>query len=102
MAGTTVYHEGTFARNLGESGMRRLVSTLLVLAMGMTGRADEPKTAEVVRGNNEFAVDLYGRLRQRPGNLFLSPFSLSTALAMTYAGARGETAEQLAKTLQFT
>ena len=56
----------------------------------------------VVEGNNRFALDLYGRLRSgRPGNLFFSPGSLSTALAMTYAGARGQTAEQMAQVLHF-
>jgi serpin B len=56
----------------------------------------------VVRGNNEFALDLYGRLRGEEGNLFYSPYSISTALAMTYAGARGETAEQMARVLHFS
>lgn len=58
-------------------------------------------TAAAVQGNTAFALDLYGRLRGKPGNLFLSPYSISTALAMTYAGARGETAAQMAKSLHF-
>jgi len=49
--------------------------------------------------NNEFSVMLYGQLRQRPGNLFFSPFSIRTALGMTHAGARGETAMQMQKVL---
>jgi serpin B len=57
--------------------------------------------AAVVGGNTQFALDLYARLRARPGNLFVSPYSLSTALAMTRAGARGETANQMDKTLHF-
>ena len=56
---------------------------------------------DIVRGNNRFAIDLLGRVRDQPGNLFFSPDSLSTALAMTYAGARGETAPQMAKALHF-
>ncbi len=56
----------------------------------------------VVEGNNAFAVALYGRLRNQSGNLFFSPESISTALAMAYAGARGGTASQMAKTLHFT
>lgn len=82
--------------------MRRFAMMFLVLGMAAMGRAEEPKVTEVVRGNNQFALDLYGRLRERPGNLFLSPHSISTALAMTYAGARGETAEQMAATLHFS
>lgn len=55
----------------------------------------------VVQGNNEFALELYARLRAEEGNLFLSPYSISTALAMTYAGARGRTEAQMAKVLHF-
>jgi serpin B len=56
----------------------------------------------VVEGNNVFAVALYGRLRNQSGNLFFSPESISTALAMACAGARGDTASEMAKTLHFT
>jgi serpin B len=55
----------------------------------------------VVAGNTEFALDLYAKLRSEEGNLFLSPYSISTALAMTYAGARGETERQMADVLHF-
>jgi len=56
----------------------------------------------LVSGNNAFALDLYKRLAIEKGNLFLSPYSISSALSMTYAGARGETARQMAKVLRFT
>ena len=62
---------------------------------------DGPTTA-LVQGNSEFALDLYSKLSQGNGNRFLSPVSISTALAMTYAGAHEETARQIAKTLHFT
>ncbi len=52
-------------------------------------------------GNAAFAFDLYRTLRAEGGNLFFSPHSISTALAMTYAGAAGETASQMAATLHF-
>lgn len=60
-----------------------------------------PLPQAVVDGNTRFALELYGHLRKRPGNLFFSPASISTALSMTWAGARGETAQQLASTLHF-
>jgi serpin B len=55
----------------------------------------------IAEGNNLFALDLYAKLRAQDGNLFFSPYSLSTALAMTYAGARGKTAQQMADVLHF-
>lgn len=58
--------------------------------------------AEAAQDNNAFAIELYGQLRNQSGNLFFSPESISTALAMTYAAARGHTAAEMAKTLHFT
>jgi len=70
------------------------------------GPQDDMKT--VVGGNTEFAFDLYAKLKDDPdikedgGNLFFSPYSISTALAMTWAGARGLTEKQMAEVLHFT
>jgi serpin B len=55
-----------------------------------------------VDGNTSFALDLYGRLRTTPGNFFYSPHSISSALAMTWAGARGQTESDMASALHFT
>jgi serpin B len=55
----------------------------------------------VVSGNTAFAIDLYQQLRAQPGNLLFSPFSISTALAMTYVGARSQTAAEMADVLHF-
>lgn len=64
--------------------------------------ATEAETAEQVAGNSAFAFGLYQSLRSgRDGNLFYSPYSISLALAMTHAGAHGETEQQMAETLQF-
>lgn len=55
-----------------------------------------------LEGNTTFSLELYAQLKRKEGNLFFSPYSISTALAMTYAGARGNTARQMAQVLHFT
>ncbi len=61
-----------------------------------------PAVSDLVAGNTAFALDLYAAVRQdSAGNLLFSPYSVSQALAMAYAGARGETAAQMAETLAF-
>ncbi len=56
---------------------------------------------QLVIGNNQFSVDLYSRLKDKKGSLFFSPYSISTALAMAYAGARDKTREEMAEALHF-
>ena len=54
----------------------------------------------LVEANNAFAIDLYKKIAEtEKGNIFFSPYSIHAALSMTYAGARGETATQMAKVL---
>ncbi len=70
-------------------------------------RVEDPQVpaadaAELEAGNTAFAFDLYRELGAEPGNLFFSPHSISTALAMTYAGARTATEQEMAATLHFT
>ena len=86
----------------------RTVITLVLAAMlvSLAGSwrlavAGEGNMSSVVAGNTAFGLDLYAKLRQTPGNQFFSPLSISTALAMTYGGARGETETQMAKVLHF-
>lgn len=56
---------------------------------------------QAVAGNSAFTFDLYHAIREDEDNIFFSPYSISVALAMTYAGARSETAQQMADTLHF-
>src|SRR5688500_8254083 len=80
--------------------MKRLIAGLLAfVSVAATPAAERPDTSALVKGNTQFALELYAKLRDRDGNLFLSPFSISTALAMTSAGARGKTLEQMTATL---
>ncbi|MCL2648016.1 MAG: serpin family protein [Phycisphaerales bacterium] len=90
--------------------MRRVGLWVLVAAIlgvvASTDAADGPAVADRQEGKvvdtTAFAADLYARLAaQSKDNLFFSPTSIETALAMTYAGARGNTAAQMAKTLHF-
>jgi serpin B len=81
-----------------------IVSAVLCAAVScMAIEPNQPSqlTGSIVEGNNKFALELYALLRNQEGNLFLSPYSISTALAMTCAGARGQTEQEMAKTLQF-
>lgn len=72
------------------------------MAVSFTFAAEKyPDYKSAVAGNNSFALDLYSMLKAEQGNLFFSPFSISPALAMTYGGARGDTAEEMAKALHF-
>jgi serpin B len=63
--------------------------------------AVSPEIKSTVNGNTAFALDLYHKLKDRPGNLFFSPYSISTSLAMTYAGVRGQTETEMASVLHF-
>ena len=61
--------------------------------------------AEVVTANNQFAIAMYQQINGQPDqadkNVFFSPYSLSTAMAMVYAAAEGETKAQIQKTFHY-
>ena len=68
----------------------------------MTRFAEMTELKPLIEANTAFALHLYGKLRAADGNLFFSPYSISSALAMAYAGAGGETARQMEQVLHFT
>jgi serpin B len=57
------------------------------------------KERAMATSTTEFGYDLFGKLREKAGNLFFSPLSIETALAMTSGGARGETLAEMSKVL---
>ena len=59
------------------------------------------ESRNIVKGNSEFAFNLYSKLKETKGNLFFSPYSISTVLAMVYVGARGQTKEEMSRVLRF-
>ncbi len=81
----------------------RLSASLLIsFGIGLAASVQAAQTESLVEGNTAFALDLYARLSGAPGNLFFSPYSISTCLAMTYAGARGDTETQMGRVLHFS
>jgi len=63
--------------------------------------AGTAQVQSLVASNTTFALNLYSQLAATPGNLFFSPYSISTCLAMVYAGARGNTELQMSQVLGF-
>jgi len=87
--------------------MKKILIFFLTLFFAKAFAAGSNDIKTVVTGNTTFALALYGKLNDpnaitSKGNLFFSPHSVSTALAMTYGGARGETQKQMATALHFT
>lgn len=72
------------------------------LARDTTPDIDNSQFDQQVQNNNQFALDLFHQLRAETAeDVVTSPLSISTALAMTYAGAGGTTKDQMAQTLRF-
>ncbi|MDY0188255.1 MAG: serpin family protein [Syntrophus sp. (in: bacteria)] len=81
-----------------------LSSAILAVLLATPGHSvscEDGLVESLVKGNSTFAVKLYGELRSTEGNLFFSPFSISSAMGMTYAGARKNTAREMAEVLSF-
>ncbi|MBN2127363.1 MAG: serpin family protein [Candidatus Diapherotrites archaeon] len=56
---------------------------------------------EAVNANNQFAFELYNKYSSKEENIFFSPYSISTALGMTFEGAKGQTAEEMREVFHF-
>lgn len=90
---------------------RRAIAAFLLMvsvfdATASNAQISDAEVKAFVQGNTAFALDLYAQLKELPdiqklgGNLFFSPYSVSTALAMTVNGARGDTAKQMVSVLR--
>ena len=79
-----------------------VISCICIAALSISIAEEKPVPNDIVAGNNAFSIELYQKLKNAEGNLFFSPYSISTALAMTYAGARGNTEKQMATTMHFS
>jgi serpin B len=90
-------------KRMSMMGVGLLACAGLALAAEETTPAKTGKTAAetLAAGNRTFAVKLYRELSGTNGNLFFSPYSISSALGMTYAGARENTAAEMARALEF-
>ena len=91
-----MHHNSRFAGCLAP-----MLAVLCLGGMAAHVRAQNKDLATLVEGNNQFALDLYQQLGNKSGNKFFSPYSISTALGMTYGGAKGQTAQEMAHTLHF-
>jgi serine protease inhibitor len=81
-----------------------MISVGLLFSCGsaLASGAPSGQIQPLVEGNTAFALDLYSHLKNGSPNIFFSPYSISTCLAMTWAGARGDTARQMAEVLHFS
>lgn len=81
--------------------MFSVVLTVHFAASKEASPSEQSLRESFVKGNTVFAVKSYRELGGKEGNLFFSPFSVSSALGMTYAGARGNTEKEMKEVLYF-
>ncbi len=79
--------------------MKKILLACLIL-MG-TNAINAQSYTKTVKENNRFSFELFREVFEADANSFISPYSISSALAMTYAGARGNTEKQMADVLHF-
>jgi serpin B len=88
--------------------IKRMLILLVAITLSSNSLAIDNQAARekinnkiIVDGNNKFAFKLFAKLQSTKGNLFFSPYSISTALAMAHTGARNETESQMTGALHF-
>ncbi len=77
------------------------VIIILIFIITISYLSAENPNKKFIEDNNAFAFELYEQLAEEDGNVFFSPYSITTALAMTYAGARGNTEKEMSEVLHF-
>jgi serpin B len=75
------------------------VITLTSVLLYPSATEEQASSRRVADQANAFALSFYSRLRRQEGNLAFSPYSVFSALAWAYAGARGKTAQEMAQGL---
>jgi len=83
---------------------KRILVVIFALSLfsGLISQEGDIDLQSLVQGNTTFALDLYQKVRDNEGNIFFSPYSISTAFAMTFAGAQCETQKQMAEVFHFS
>ncbi len=76
------------------------ISRIIVLCLFVSSATAQPGK-QTVTGNNTFAFELFKIIFKKDSNVFLSPYSISSAMVMTYAGARNETERQMSRVLHY-
>jgi serpin B len=57
--------------------------------------------SDIVNGNNQFALDMFSKLGGQQQNVFFSPWSIYSAIAMAHEGAKGKTAKEMQQMMHF-
>lgn len=77
------------------------ITLALLVSLQLIGKDKPVETYSIANENNQFSFELYQKLNKEDKNLFFSPYSISTALGMTYSGARNSTAKEMASVMHF-
>lgn len=94
----------------------KILTAIVILSIFLVGCVEIPEKEEIpvaddtgatpegvnaiINANNQFALELYSKIKEDK-NIFFSPYSISTALAMTYEGAKGQTAQEIQSVFHF-